>query len=133
MVPSQFKIKLAIIYPILFVTLLGCHSTLRAEDLWTIDYFAGKNEICSDSKLRELRGTLKRLILVVDHYGDSDREIYCTLVTLSNEKGKNVERRFSASKQPCLKLLNSPQTNKFHILVTKDHLCKLVAPSMEGE
>lgn len=91
-----------------------------------VEYFAGKDELCTATQRTRMRAVPRRLIIIVDYYGKSDRELYCTVVMV--ESGRSSEEvRYSASKQHCLALLKLDGLPMLDLEIVKDHLCAFSA------
>lgn len=92
-----------------------------AETVNLVDYFAGKDEVCGQSKSREVGGLVKRFIEVTDVYSKTDRESYCTVVIVNG----NGEQAFSASPAKCAEVRERLKNNVQNVIVdvVNDHIC----------
>lgn len=112
-----------VVMSLLMVVVTGCAS---ADQSLLVDYFAGKDEICLTKDQASVTATPRRLILVVDFYGGSDREVYCTAI-LGRVDAPHEELRYSASQQNCEKLQNLGVADPLRLDVVEDHLCRIYA------
>lgn len=95
---------------------------LSIVEIKTINYYPGKNELCSKKKTREYNGKIIRVIEITDAYSTTDKEIYCTIIFKSSSSGNN---KFSASKAKCAKLKNRAGYEDVIIDVVDDHICRV--------
>ncbi len=116
---------------LLILVFAGCaHHEPRSSsemDIQIVEYYPGKNEICTNSEAETLELKIESIIIMSIVYTPTDKETYCTIV--AEEKGPegNKIERFSASfkKGPCEKLFKG-QYKKVKVQVVQDHICKVL-------
>lgn len=103
------------------LSLVLCACDAPAQTVEITDYYPGKDEACVSAEAQTLRAGLDRIIVIVDVYAESDRELSCTLVVTPD--GLAEQRRYSLSGSNCQPLLAGPTGQQLTLTVVKDHVC----------